>query len=380
MQTILKRSPSPHATTLGRTAGGPSLGPQQVVAGFSRRSAPAVPDALPSEFGELAKPMTNAGANTLADWASGYLTLLADASNSAGNMQKHLTKLMVKGAADASKLPEIMTDPINGISDLVADGGADILLKHFKTMSTIARGSQDAAAAAATAAVAESALNAAADNPVVNAVHSKAISVLLSCVMSGAAAGLADLQSHPLVDLSQNPTHVVMAAAATSAVQDGLMQRFGSFAVAPDLHSGASVAQTFSIQRASSVLPELNRQMSMVNDLQRQVSVVQDMGGSLMQTGGMAASTALRMLRADSKRDAMMDLGNQLGDLFLNTVKESMDGDMDPVDDMRMTHSAHILGATGRGATLPTEQHSSLHNVRQRSAFFEASLAPLPEA
>ncbi|GAX84857.1 hypothetical protein CEUSTIGMA_g12278.t1 [Chlamydomonas eustigma] len=59
--------------------------------------------------------------------AEAYLNFLAESSTSPAVMQKHLLRLMVRGA----KLANVLTDPTEGLADIVGDAGRQALLQHL---------------------------------------------------------------------------------------------------------------------------------------------------------------------------------------------------------------------------------------------------------
>jgi hypothetical protein len=234
---------------------------------------------MPSSAEELFQPWFQQGGKVgkdLPEWAQGYLSLLAESTNSQGSMQKHLVKLLARGANGANKACQMVSNPIDGLTEALADTGSELLLKQLAKagsggldskvgqegwkklrLSVLATGCIKANARAKD--------DSCIPEPSVNPVHSKMLSIMLSMMMSGATSGVA--QAMPIPDM-------------------------------PFLHhaDGAiEVSHTVSVESKAAKFAS-----SMSSQRTPSICVRHASGGAegLLGAGGMAASTAMRMLRS----------------------------------------------------------------------------------
>lgn len=89
--------------------------------------------ALPRNAEELLHPLTHPpgapGQVQLPDWASGYVSLLCESCSTPGSIQRHLIRLLAKGALGASKTAQFVSDPLNPVRSALADKGSDLILR-----------------------------------------------------------------------------------------------------------------------------------------------------------------------------------------------------------------------------------------------------------
>lgn len=232
----------------------------------------------------------------LPEWAQSYVSLLAETTTTAGGMQRHLLRMMAKGA----KALSIAHDPLNPLTGALASRGSSYLMKHSPLRSM-----DDSCAEC--------------PPPEVNPMHGRALSLLLSMLMSGAisAAGIqaTDVVASAFPQLASMPG---MPGANTTELFSATP--FGGTAAQHSAIAAQAAATTTSLaadvmQRA----PSLGIQGSLSLARAPSAGIEAVIGGA----GGMATSTAMKLLRADSKF-GVPGLDNVL-DSVLDSINESMD-------------------------------------------------------
>ena len=270
--------------------------------------------------------------------SSGAVNPLVAPAAEAGGGPVPLIKQVVHGAKRYAHAAELVLDPLDSCLDLLADTGTEIILKQLhkhpskavlshaisveepQSPTTTAAGSSGwAKLRRAVMSVgsfthllkARARDDSSLPSPGVNPAHAKALSLCLSVMMSGAVSGVIgsatpDFAS-PFSSLPQwggggggAPTELVVTKSSTGEATTHSFQSAASFTRAPSV---------------------------MVS----RVSVTAAAGGSategVVSMGGMAASTAMKLLRADSKRiDAVLDLDlDKILGSVLDTVHEFTD-------------------------------------------------------
>ena len=249
-----------------------------------------------------------------------------------------LIKLVVHGAKRYAHAAELVLDPLDSCLDLLADTGTEIIMKQLhkhpsKAVLSHAISVEEplsptmAAGSSGWAKLRRAVMSVGSfthllkvrarddsnlPSPGVNPAHAKALSLCLSVMMSGAVSGVIggatpDFAS-PFSSLPQwggggggAPTELVVTKSSTGEATTHSFQSAASFTRAPSVMAA-------------------------------RVSVTAAAGGSategVVSMGGMAASTAMKLLRADSKRiDAVLDLDlDKILGSVLDTVHEFTDG------------------------------------------------------
>ena len=274
-----------------------------------------------------------------AEPSSAGTPLIAHAAAQVGGATVPLIKQVVHGAKRYAHAAELVLDPLDSCLDLLADTGTEIIMKQLHKhpskavlshaisveeplSPTMAAGSSGWAklrravmsVGSFTHLLKERARDdSSLPSPGVNPAHAKALSLCLSVMMSGAVSGVIggatpDFAS-PFSSLPQwgggggggAPTELVVTKSSTGEATTHSFQSAASFTRAPSVMAA-------------------------------RVSVTAAAGGSategVVSMGGMAASTAMKLLRADSKRiDAVLDLDlDKILGSVLDTVHEFTDG------------------------------------------------------
>lgn len=256
---------------------------------------------LPSRTADdLLRPFSVPESDSMPEWTRSYMSLLAESSTS-GNMQRHLAKFLASSAANTAKFVGFLHDPLNPLTGHLANTGSEMLLnKHSQLMS-----------------MDDSCLP---SDP--NPMHGKMLSLMLSMVLSGAISetGLGDA----LPSLGDLP----LFSNGMSELTQELQSKVGIASIfAADPISSLRSASALSMQRAPSVLAS--------SAMGRAQSGMDAMFGA----GGMASSTVMKLLRADSKHMVLPDLGN-----VLETVLDSVNESIDDGDAAHITQSACSRG------------------------------------
>lgn len=214
-----------------------------------------------------------------AEQVQGYLQLLAESSTSTGSMQRHLLHLVARGAADTQKLQQLIFEPIDGVADVVADHTSVQLLQR---MHRHGRTSDCGAATTSTTSTT--------DDVKVNPIQGKVLSLLLSGMMSGLVQGAAAeaSQLHLIPNLHAPEAEItssISSSTAHSAATPTKVTTDANFFRCDSMRQQAG-APSFAMRAAPSL-----------------VAGVSASGASaLLGAGGMATSTALKMLRAGRLR------------------------------------------------------------------------------
>lgn len=274
------------------------------------------------------------------------MSLLADSTTSPGAMQRHLVRLLAHGASGATKAAQFITDPLDPVKGILAHRGSDLILRSAcaAKMAVEKPAGTDAAAWNPSPTPTVDSVSSGTDWDLpwarrvasgmiartlsmddldhqrckdVNPWHGRLLSLLLSMLMSGATSGgWSAMDSLLPADLPFLPAQAVATLASTAAPSAA---PFSTDLAVSALQSAPSLRTSPSLAQASAVSLMARHSLSMV----RAGSVSHEADG-VVGVGGMAMSTAMRMLRADSKHVVIPDLGNFL-DSVLDTVIDSMD-------------------------------------------------------
>lgn len=236
----------------------------------------------------------------LSPTAAGYLSLLADSTTSQGGMSKHLVKIMAQGAGWACKM-----DVLDTVADLVADAGTEKLVDMMKKPPGKCSGWAKLRAAVRSAIMFKAAGKSCTTRddstlqPDLHPAHLRALKVLVSVIMSGAISsavhavtpdahgiggGAAAVPPSPFQP-QHAPTALVATTAAVGGAEQGGMHAATSMLQAPTLR----LEHSLSLRSAPSM------------KLRAMPSLRADGSAALAGTGGMAATTALKLLRAGEK-------------------------------------------------------------------------------
>lgn len=168
---------------------------------------------------------------------------------------------MVKGADAALKAGEIVVNPMDSLTDCVADASADFLIKQVANSSHSSGWSKLRSAVMGTSmfkVAGKSKDDSYLPPPQIDPAHSKALGVLVSVLMSSAVSGAADaMPEMPFMNQHSSGVEISQQANLQSKFQHA---------------SSMKAAPSFALRGDSS--------------------------SEMMSTGGMAASTAMKLLRA----------------------------------------------------------------------------------
>ncbi|GAX76798.1 hypothetical protein CEUSTIGMA_g4244.t1 [Chlamydomonas eustigma] len=299
-----------------------------------RPASPQVSAIAPRNAVDFFNPLYIEGA--MSERAHAYLSLLAESTTTPGAIQKHLIRLIAKGASSANKAAGFIQNPLDSIEDVIADVGSELLLKQLQKnynsssdTTTAFRPEADYADPASDNLMRHSHAHKPGANwtklrravlgvgcfkhilktrddsclpsPAVNPIHGKALSLVLSVMMSSVTSTVI-AQGTPAIGTSVD-LHQFNLNIASEAISRPI-------SAISESHIAESTGTNFckSFQRAPSI------------------TIRSAASGSegMASMGGMAASTAMKMLRADSKRGAdFIDLDKIFGTV-LDTVPEAV--------------------------------------------------------
>ncbi|KAG1662022.1 hypothetical protein FOA52_009512 [Chlamydomonas sp. UWO 241] len=309
------------------------------------------------------------------EWARGYCTLLAESSSVQGNSHKHLMKLLVRAAGDTTRVANLISNPLDALTDRMCDEGVKMALNSAGTvasLSSTATVDEDSAAAVTVARAAARAPTtddgsvesddtdreiaavlaarrgggaastssaAAAPGGVgggsgrraeVNPLQQKALSLMLSLIMSGAAPAAAAATAGQLQHLSP-----FLVADETGAPQVELVARTGH-GVGQSRQQQGLHAQLESLRAPPLAFGAASPNVSFSQPQQLRLSFARAGGQAALGSGassggmsamggvgGMAMSTARRLLKADSFGSGS---GPDLGKFFEVAMDALRDG------------------------------------------------------
>lgn len=294
---------------------------------------------VPRSAEEFLRPLCHL--RNIPEHAKPYMSLLRESTTSQSQMQGHILRLFARGAVDCAKVARLMRDPCGGITDICLDTGCHMLMKNMHQNTAASdhvqdHGSPDNVISQAnsqspgsdgehSSSVSRRSLSpwsvlrlsvlgtscfkkckAKDDSSVpdnsVHPLHSKALSLMLSIMMSGASGSL----PAQLPSLQPSTSNILEAACS------------GSKAIFSGMASMAQ-AQTPSLVSHNSAASGLVSHGSNRD------------GTSVLEAGGALASAALSVIRTDSRNlDAAsfpanllsVDTAGSILELFVESVEK----------------------------------------------------------